>query len=88
MTGLMSAQSTEPSTRRSRDHAGLCDDVAVVHALVLASAFLIAVFDDLGWDVSADVILLTASLRGCGSTGDRHRGTRSVMDEIWSGRNA
>ena len=71
----MTTQRAESGASRSVHQACFAVDLGPVHAFVFTSALdlLIAVLDNLGRDVGADVVLLAASLGGCGRTGDGHR---------------
>lgn len=67
----MAAKGGDPGTCRTVNKACLANDFL---AFTAAFNFLIAILNYLGWDVGADVILLTASLGCGGGTRDGHSG--------------
>lgn len=88
--GLTATKSTQSGPSGSSHHIWFPNMLGGTHPFVLASALqlLIAVLDDLCWDIGPDVILLTAAFwSGCDAR-NRHGGTRSVMDEIRGWGNA
>lgn len=74
---LVSAQRAEPGTSRSVHQPCFAADLVPADTFILTSALdlFIAVLDDLGRDVGANVVLLAASLGGSGGTRDGHRCT-------------
>lgn len=58
-----------------------------VLAINVASAsgrLFVVIFDDLGWNVCADVVLLAGTFGGGRGRSDRHRCAATIPDEIRS----